>query len=57
MGGFESTATGSLFSWQNAIASLGVSALHANERALAQIDGQRMTATVVLIKALGGGWS
>jgi multidrug efflux system outer membrane protein len=28
-----------------------------NERAAAQIAGQRMLATVVLIKALGGGWT
>jgi outer membrane protein TolC len=32
-------------------------ALLANQRALTQIAGQRMTATVVLIRALGGGWS
>jgi multidrug efflux system outer membrane protein len=31
-------------------------ALLANERTATQIGGQRMVATVVLIKALGGGW-
>jgi multidrug efflux system outer membrane protein len=31
-------------------------ALLANERTATQIEGQRMVATVVLIKALGGGW-
>src|SRR6202008_3129031 len=31
-------------------------ALQANERTATQIGGQRMVATVVLIKALGGGW-
>jgi outer membrane protein, multidrug efflux system len=31
-------------------------ALLANQRAATQIEGQRMVATVVLIKALGGGW-
>ncbi len=31
-------------------------ALLANERTATQIRGQRMVATVVLIKALGGGW-
>ena len=31
-------------------------ALLANQRALTQVAGQRMTATVVLIRALGGGW-
>src|SRR5438270_8961054 len=31
-------------------------ALLANQRTATQIDGQRMVATVVLIKALGGGW-
>jgi multidrug efflux system outer membrane protein len=30
--------------------------LLANERSAAQISGQRMVATVVLVKALGGGW-
>jgi multidrug efflux system outer membrane protein len=30
--------------------------LLANERSAAQIGGQRMVATVVLVKALGGGW-
>jgi outer membrane protein, multidrug efflux system len=30
--------------------------LLANERTAAQISGQRMVATVVLVKALGGGW-
>jgi multidrug efflux system outer membrane protein len=30
--------------------------LLANERAAVQISGQRMVATVVLVKALGGGW-
>jgi multidrug efflux system outer membrane protein len=30
--------------------------LLANQRVSAQISGQRMTATVMLIKALGGGW-
>ena len=28
----------------------------ANQRVAAQISGQRMAATVVLVKALGGGW-
>jgi multidrug efflux system outer membrane protein len=31
-------------------------ALLANQRTATQIGGQRMVATVVLIKALGGGW-
>src|SRR3984957_10696592 len=31
-------------------------ALLANQRVLTQISGQRMAATVVLIKAIGGGW-
>jgi multidrug efflux system outer membrane protein len=31
-------------------------ALLANQRVLTQISGQRMVATVVLIKAIGGGW-
>ena len=31
-------------------------ALLANQRIANQISGQRMVATVVLIKALGGGW-
>jgi outer membrane efflux protein len=31
-------------------------ALLANQRTATQISGQRMVATVVLIKALGGGW-
>ena len=31
-------------------------ALLANQRTATQIEGQRMVATVVLIKALGGGW-
>jgi multidrug efflux system outer membrane protein len=31
-------------------------ALLANQRALTQVSGQRMVATVVLIKAIGGGW-
>ncbi len=31
-------------------------ALLSNERAATQINGQRMVATVVLVKALGGGW-
>jgi outer membrane protein TolC len=31
-------------------------ALLANQRTATQIVGQRMVATVVLIKALGGGW-
>ena len=31
-------------------------ALLANRRVLTQISGQRMVATVVLIKAIGGGW-
>jgi len=30
--------------------------LLSNERAETQISGQRMAATVVLVKALGGGW-
>jgi multidrug efflux system outer membrane protein len=30
--------------------------LLANQRVAAQISGQRMVATVVLVKALGGGW-
>jgi outer membrane protein TolC len=30
--------------------------LLANERVAAQISGQRMVATVVLVRALGGGW-
>ena len=30
--------------------------LLSNQRAAAQIGGQRMVATVVLVKALGGGW-
>jgi outer membrane protein TolC len=32
------------------------SSLLANERVAAQISGQRMVATVVLVRALGGGW-
>jgi outer membrane protein TolC len=32
------------------------STLLSNERVAAQISGQRMVATVVLVKALGGGW-
>jgi multidrug efflux system outer membrane protein len=32
------------------------STLLANERVAAQISGQRMVATVVLVRALGGGW-
>jgi multidrug efflux system outer membrane protein len=31
-------------------------ALLGNQRTAAQIGGQRMVATVVLVKALGGGW-
>lgn len=31
-------------------------ALLANQRVLTQVSGQRMAATVVLIKAIGGGW-
>jgi outer membrane protein, multidrug efflux system len=31
-------------------------ALLANQRSATQIEGQRMVASVVLIKALGGGW-
>jgi hypothetical protein len=31
-------------------------ALLANQQTATQIGGQRMVATVVLIKALGGGW-
>jgi hypothetical protein len=31
-------------------------ALLANQRTETQIEGERMVATVVLIKALGGGW-
>ncbi len=31
-------------------------ALLANQRTATQIEGQRMVATIVLIKALGGGW-
>jgi multidrug efflux system outer membrane protein len=31
-------------------------ALLANQRVLTQVSGQRMVATVVLIKAIGGGW-
>jgi outer membrane protein TolC len=31
-------------------------ALLANQRTATQIGGQRLVATVVLIKALGGGW-
>ena len=34
----------------------GQTALLANQRTATQIGGQRMVATVVLIKALGGGW-
>jgi multidrug efflux system outer membrane protein len=30
--------------------------LLSNQRTVAQISGQRMVATVVLVKALGGGW-
>jgi multidrug efflux system outer membrane protein len=30
--------------------------LLSNERVAVQISGQRMVATVVLVKALGGGW-
>ena len=30
--------------------------LLSNQRTAAQISGQRMVATVVLVKALGGGW-
>jgi hypothetical protein len=30
--------------------------LLSNERVATQINGQRMVATVVLVKALGGGW-
>jgi multidrug efflux system outer membrane protein len=30
--------------------------LLSNERVATQISGQRMVATVVLVKALGGGW-
>jgi multidrug efflux system outer membrane protein len=31
-------------------------ALLANQRSATQIEGQRMVASVVLVKALGGGW-
>jgi outer membrane protein TolC len=31
-------------------------ALLANQRTATQIGGERMVATIVLIKALGGGW-
>jgi len=30
--------------------------LLSNERVATQISGQRMVATIVLVKALGGGW-
>src|SRR5205807_39808 len=54
LAGFESTNMASLFSWQNGI--YAQAALMANQRTATQIGGQQMVATVVLIKALGGGW-
>ncbi len=35
---------------------LAQTTLLSNERVATQISGQRMVATVVLVKALGGGW-